>query len=100
MSEREHIDLEHMRIGDSCKHCLSDDDARKIARAVVHETLLTLGADTNNPLDLQADFKFLRAMRTTHEKIGLKVLISIIGLFISATAALVVIGFVAWIRKG
>ena len=86
---------------DSCPDglCLSDEDARKIARAVVHETLLTLGADTKNPLDLQADFKFLRALRTTHERIGMKAIVTLIGLIITATASLIVIGFVSWMRS-
>lgn len=78
---------------------ITDEDARKIAKAVVHETLLTLGADTQNPLELQADFKFMRTLRKTHERVGVKILISIITLFITATGALLLVGLTTWIRK-
>lgn len=78
---------------------ITDEDARKIAKAVVHETLLTLGADTQNPLELQADFKFMRSLRKTHERVGIKILISFVGILITVTGSLIIVGVASWIRK-
>ena len=90
----------HVEIpSESCEKCLSDADARKIARAVVHETLITLGADTEHPLELQADFRFVRSMRQTHEKVGMKIILTGAGMILTGTITLIVLGFAKWVGK-
>lgn len=43
---------------------LVDEAAKQAARQAVRETLLTLGIDSENPLETQKDFQHLRGWRT------------------------------------
>lgn len=82
---------------DGCEReskCLTREDAQLIVR----ETLVALGVDINNPIEFQADARFVRKMRTTHERVGAKALLTIVGLFITGTAALIVLGAVAFVK--
>ena len=75
--------------------CLTRDDARLI----VKETLIQIGVDLENPIEFQADCQFVRKIRKTHEKVGMKIVLSMVGLFISGTVAIVVLGLSTWVRS-
>ena len=50
---------------DEATKALIKDVAQETAKETVEVTLTTLGVDHTQPLEVQADFRFVRAMRTT-----------------------------------
>lgn len=59
---------------------MNDDDARKLVRAC----LIEMGVDVADPIDMQADFAFLRRQRQASEKFGMAVKIALLGALITA----------------
>lgn len=70
-------------------------DLDSVVRTSVHETLVTLGMDAQNPLDLQQDMAFLREMRQAHNRIRTKGVLVLVGLVITSLATLVWMGLKA-----
>lgn len=68
------------------------------AKMIVKETLIALGVDMENPIEFQADAQFVRKLRRTHERVGIKVIATGIGLIMTGSVTLLVIGFVSWIK--
>lgn len=46
---------------------MTDHEVQKIVRSTVRETLISLGADPDNPIEMQRDFQHLRQWRGTVE---------------------------------
>ena len=90
MSDPNHNDNEHGR------QCLTRDDAKLIVR----ETLEAIGVDMDHPIEFQADARFLRRLRKTHDTIGAKALATMVGVIVTGTIALVVMGVAAWTKGG
>ena len=42
---------------------MDEKELHRVIRETVHETLVTMGADVKEPLEMQEDFAFLRGMR-------------------------------------
>lgn len=59
---------------------MNDADARKLVRAC----LIEMGLDVSDPIDMQADFAFLRRQRQASEKFGMAVKIAGVGALITA----------------
>lgn len=72
---------------------------REDARLIVRETLIAIGLDINDPIESQADAMFVRKMRKTHERVGSKIVLSMVGFFMVGTATLIVMGLVSWIKS-
>tara|TARA_R110002167_G_C12707228_1_gene655160 strand:- start:49612 stop:49908 length:297 start_codon:yes stop_codon:yes gene_type:complete len=64
-------------------------------RMAVQETLITLGMDAGNPLQLQQDMAFIRELRETSEKVKSRGLLILVGLLMTALASAVWLGFKA-----
>lgn len=79
--------------------CVDDAEVRQIVRETVRETLITLGVDMTDPLELQADLRFLRQWRRAQDAMTTKALATLVGVLILGFVALVVTGFVAWARE-
>jgi hypothetical protein len=67
---------------------MTDDEARKLVRAVLTE----MGIDVADPTEMQADFVFLRRHRLAKEKIGVAGAVAIWGLVLSGIASLIWLG--------
>jgi hypothetical protein len=67
---------------------MTDEDARAIARATVREMLLTLGADPDEPVELQKDFAFVRAWRLSTETVKRQGLKTAVGVIVTAVLGL------------
>lgn len=66
---------------------------RKATREAVHETLLALGLDTADPLEAQADFRFMRDTREATETIKRNGMFAMIILALTAGAGMLWVGF-------
>lgn len=64
---------------------LSEADIRKIVAETVAETLLRLGIDATEPLELQRDMQHLRGWREATSAIKRQSLIAAIGLAVTGT---------------
>jgi len=75
------------------KHILStqeiEDIANKAAGKAVETTLIALGIDAKNPLEVQRDMQFARNLRTLSENAGRKTVMTTIGVVVLAVLALI-----------
>lgn len=74
------------------------DIATTAAKVATHECLLQLGIDTHDPLEVQADMAHLRRVRTATESLRLKKGHVILGIVISGTATILLLGFQEFFR--
>lgn len=65
-----------------------DPEIHDIIRSTVHETLLSLGLDTSDPIKLQKDFQHLRDWRVTSESIKMKGMLTIVMIVVTGGASL------------
>lgn len=67
---------------------MNDDDVKKLVAATVAETLLKLGLDAEDPLELQADMLHLRKWRKSVEKASQQTLLTAIGILTAGVLGL------------
>jgi hypothetical protein len=75
------------------------DDIRDLIKETVDETLIRLGVASDDPLDMQRDFQFLREFRTSTEKIKSKGILAAIGLIVAALLGVAWVGFTHLLGK-
>lgn len=80
------------------KVALSHDDITKVVSQAVTQTLVQLGIDSNNPIDMQKDFQHLRQWREAGEEIKKKTRNTVVGIFIVGLVGLIVVGFREWLK--
>lgn len=68
---------------DDATKALINDVAEAAAEKTVRVTLTGLGVDHSNPLEAQADFHFIRAMRTTWQSAKSRGILAGLGLMIT-----------------
>jgi len=61
---------------------ISRDEIRDIVRQSVHDTLVTLGVEHTDPIEMQKDFAHLRDLRTSSDSIKSKATTTLIGTFV------------------
>lgn len=71
---------------------LDADQLDDIVSNAVRQTLLQLGIDAANPLEMQRDFQHLREWRKAGTEIKTKGLLALLGLFLTGAAGLLVLG--------
>ena len=64
-------------------------------RLAVQETLVTMGMDATDPLQLQKDMAFIRELRETSEKVKSRGLLVLMGILVTALASAVWLGIKA-----
>lgn len=69
--------------------------AKEVAKETVKETFLTLGVDASKPMEVQADFHFLRDCREGSEKIKSKAGLAVVGVLVTTALAALWIGIKA-----
>jgi len=89
---------------------LSREEVEEITRRVIHDELTpaireamsaelrTLGVNAADPFEAQADAAFVRKLRKYSDKIAQRVVQTLVGTALTAMVALLVIGFVSWLR--
>ncbi len=68
-----------------------------LVKATVKETLLQLGADVDNPREMQADFQALREWREAYSSVKKKTLLTFIGILVGGLVAAVWVGLKSYI---
>lgn len=68
---------------DEATKALINDVAEKAADKTVVRTMTSLGVDVSNPIEVQADFRFIRAMRLTWSSAKSRSLLVAMGLMIT-----------------
>lgn len=68
---------------DEATRALINDAAEKAAEKTVERTMTTLGVDMSNPLDVQRDMQFIRAMRETWHSAKAKGLLVAMGIMVT-----------------
>lgn len=71
---------------------LSREDLTKLVSETVRQTLLQLGVDASNPLDMQRDFQHLRQWRRAGEDLRSKTNLTLLGFFLAGVFALLLLG--------
>lgn len=67
--------------------------------AVVRKTLISLGIDLDDPIEHQADAQFVRKLRQAHERIGVKAIATLVGVLITGSISLVIVGAIALFKQ-
>ena len=73
--------------------------AHEAAEHAVREVFVRYGIDATHPIEVQKDFAYLRGARSASESVGPVVRRTLIGLFVTGTLALLVIGYQTWLGK-
>lgn len=68
---------------------MNPDDLKKLISSTVEETLLKMGVDSTNPLEMQKDLQHLRSWRNSTEAVKRQSIIAAIGLVTAGTLALI-----------
>jgi hypothetical protein len=68
---------------------MTDDEIRRIVDATVTDTLLKLGIDASDPIELQADFQHLRQWRESIATVKRQSLLTAIGIVTAGVLGLV-----------
>lgn len=72
---------------------MTEHEVKKIVAEAVAETLLTLGIDTTNPVELQKDMAHLRAWRESVATVKRQSLVTAVGIVIAGMLGLLWLGF-------
>lgn len=72
--------------------------APDVIAEAVRQTLIQLGVDAENPLEMQRDFQHLRQWRKAEAELKSKGLIALVGILVSGFAALLLLGLRSWIK--
>jgi hypothetical protein len=68
---------------------MNEADVKRVVAETVTQTLLTLGVDTNDPVELQKDLAHLRAWRESMETVRRQSLITAIGVITAGALGLI-----------
>ena len=72
---------------------MTEHEVKKIVAEAVAETLLTLGIDTTDPVELQKDMAHLRAWRESVATVKRQSLVTAVGIVIAGVLGLLWLGF-------
>lgn len=72
------------------KITMSRDELREIIQSTVTDTLVKIGVDPANPIEMQRDFQHLREWRESTEAVKRKSILTVIGVIASGIIAAIV----------
>lgn len=71
---------------------MEKNDVKQVVKEAVKETLISLGMDACDPMEMQQDMHFLRDLRQTTEKIKSKARLAAVGVLVAALLGAVWLG--------
>lgn len=77
----------------------SRESMQALVSEAVKQTLIQLGIDHQNPLEMQQDFQYLRTWRKSGQELKRKTTIALAGLFLSGFVALFLMGIKEWAKR-
>jgi hypothetical protein len=72
---------------------MTEHEVKKIVAEAVAETLLTLGIDTTDPVELQKDMAHLRAWRESVQTVKQQGLVTAVGILVAGALGLLWLAF-------
>lgn len=75
------------------------EELKTIVAEAVRQTLLQMGVDSSNPIEMQRDFNHLRQWRRAGDEIKKKGIVATISIFATGVLALVLIGVKEWLNS-
>ena len=72
---------------------MNEAEIKRIVSDTVHETLLTLGIDAKDPIELQADMQHLRAWRESINTVKRQSLLTAVGVLTTGILGLIYVAF-------
>ena len=78
------------------KSSLSREEINRVVAEAVRQTLLQMGVDSENPIEMQRDFQHLRQWRRAGEDIKKKGIVITVSIFVTGVFALLLIGVKEW----
>jgi predicted HTH transcriptional regulator len=79
---------------------LTPKEISDLVTEAVRQTLIQLGIDQDNPIEMQKDFQHLRDWRKAGEEIKRKGMVTLVGIFLAGIVSLVLIGVRDWFTRG
>lgn len=67
---------------------METQELKEIVEAAVKETLISIGINTDDTIELQKDHSFVRELRETHEAVKRKGLLALVGAIITGAVTL------------
>tara|TARA_R110002167_G_scaffold143958_2_gene333668 strand:- start:19476 stop:19775 length:300 start_codon:yes stop_codon:yes gene_type:complete len=74
-------------------------NVQDIVRSAVQETLISLGVDAHDPLQVQQDLAFLRDLRKASDTVKVRGMVVLVGILVTALAAATWLGIKAGINS-
>lgn len=78
---------------------MSSEDFQHLVAETVKQTLIQLGIDHSNPIEMQQDFQHLRSWRKAGQELRSKGLVAALGIFLTGTVSLILLGLKDWFSK-
>lgn len=78
------------------ENVMGQEEIKELVAETVRQTLLQLGIDSANPIEMQRDFQHLREWRTAGTELKRKGMLALMGIFFSGVITLLVLGFKTW----
>ena len=73
---------------------------KEIVAESVRATLIQLGIEHANPIEMQKDFQHLRSWRQAGEDLRTKGIAALLGIFIAGAISLILVGMKEWFKAG
>jgi hypothetical protein len=77
---------------------LGAGEVQTLVGEAVKQTLIQLGVDASHPLEMQRDFQHLRQWRTAQAELKAKSMLALVGIVLSGTIALIMLGVREWTK--
>ena len=78
---------------------LSAADIKVLVAEAVKQTLIQIGIDHSNPIEMQKDFQHLRAWRKSGQELKTKGMLALLGIFLTGFGGLLLLGLKEWFKK-
>lgn len=75
------------------------EELRAIIRETVRETMLELGVDSSDNLEMQRDMSFLRDLRKARDSMTAKMVAVAVGVLITAALGAIALGIRQWLGR-
>ena len=81
-------------------HYLTRAEIADVVQQTVQETLISMGVDTSDPIEMQRDFQSLRDWRRTSEALRSKGLLTLVGILVAGVLGALVVGVRSVLKAG
>lgn len=71
---------------------MTQDELEDLIEKTVNQTLVKLGVDPEDPLEVQRDFKFVRDWRKSSEAVKRKALLAAVGIVVTGAIGAILVG--------